>query len=225
MPWRDLDGVAAFRHLSPEGRRRLELGIRASRFPAGKTIIEKGQDVSGAYFVLEGGLRVFTVLPGGKEATLYPLRPGETCVLALNSLFNDLLYPAWVQTEAPTLVGMVPGPLYRALFQTEPAIQDLTVRTLSTLVFRLMEELDRLHGCTVEQRLAGFLLVRASAKGEVRLTQQEIAGHVGTTREVVARLTARLAARGLIATGRGRIVLKGRAELARLAETDQDPGS
>lgn len=218
---KDITRIAAFRDLSPQGRQRLEGGTLTYRFPPGKTIIEKGQDVSGAYFVLDGGLRVFTLLPGGKEATLYPIRPGETCVLAMNSLFNDLLYPAWVQTEQPTTVTVVPGRLYRALFETEPAIQDLTVRTLSTLVFRLMAELDHVHACTVEQRLGNFLLVRASGKGEVRMTQQAIADHIGTTREVVARLTSRLAARGLIATGRGRITLLQRSALAHLVPQEE----
>lgn len=216
---KDITGIAAFRDLSAQGRQRLESGALIYGFPPGKTIIEKGQDVSGAYFVLEGGLRVFTLLPGGKEATLYPIRPGETCVLAMNSLFNDLLYPAWVQTEQPTTVAVVPGRLYRALFESEPVIQDLTVRTLSTLVFRLMAELDHVHACTVEQRLGNFLVVRASGKGDVRLTQQEIADHIGTTREVVARLTSRMAARGLIATGRGRITLLQPSALVNLAET------
>ena len=31
------------------------------------------------------------------EATLYVINPHETCVLALNCIFNDLLYPAWVE--------------------------------------------------------------------------------------------------------------------------------
>ena len=211
-------GIAAFGELSPVGRQQLERGAQIHRFDQGKTIIEKGQDVSGAYFVLEGCLRVFTLLPGGKEATLYPIQPGETCVLAMNSLFNDLLYPAWVQTELPTTVAVVPGPIYRSLFERERAIRDLTVRTLSTLVFRLMAELDTVHSTTLEQRLAGFLLVRASGKGVVRQTQQEIAAHMGTTREVVARLTSRLAARGLIATGRGAITLLKPSALAVLGQ-------
>lgn len=93
---KEIARVAAFRDLSEKGRRQLDQGLVTRRFPRGRTIIEKGQDVSGAYFVLEGRLRVFSLLPSGKEATLYAVRPGETCVLALNSLFNDLLYPAWV---------------------------------------------------------------------------------------------------------------------------------
>lgn len=218
----DIAGLEPFRWLSAASRRMLESGTSTHCFDAGRTIIEKGQDVSGAYFVLEGRLRVFSLLPGGKEATLYLIEPGETCVLALNSLFNDLLYPAWVQTDLTTRVAVIPGRVYRSLFAAEPSIQDLTVRTLSTLVFRLMAELDQVHACTLEQRLAGLLLVRASGRGTVRLTQQEIAGHIGTTREVVARLSSRMAARGLIATGRGAVTLLDRHALAELARGEED---
>lgn len=214
----DVSRLRAFSHLSEGGRRLLERGAAQHSFAAGRTIIEKGQDVSGAYFVLEGRLRVYSLLPGGKEATIYLIEPGETCVLALNSLFNDLLYPAWVQTDLPTSVAVIPGRTYRTLFETERSVQDLTVRTLSTLVFRLMAELDQVHACTLEQRLAGFLLVRASGAGVVRLTQQEIAGHMGTTREVVARLIGRMVARGWITSGRGAVTIRARADLAALAQ-------
>jgi CRP/FNR family transcriptional regulator len=200
-----LGHVPAFAQLSESGQARLVKGAVIHRFPKGKTIIEKGQDVSGAYFVLNGRLRVFTYSPAGKEATLYLLDPGETCILALNSMFNNLLYPAWVETEADTAVAVIPGSVYRALFEDEKSIQDLTVRTLSTLVFRLMAELEEIHSCTLEQRLAGFLLNRASAGGTVVLTQQEIADHMGTTREVVARIMGRLAAQGAVDTRRGEV--------------------
>jgi len=213
----DITGLDPFRAMAPGNIRLLESGTQRHSFSSGRTIIEKGQDVSGAYFVLDGRLRVFSLLPGGKEATLYVIDPGETCVLALNSLFNNLLYPAWVATERPSTVAVIPGRVYRALFAAEPAIQDLTVRTLSTLVFRLMTELDTVHACTLEQRLAGFLLVRASGQGIVRQTQQEIADNMGTSREMVARLTSRMAARGWIATGRGAIALLDRHALAETA--------
>lgn len=115
-------------------------------------------------------------------------------------------------------MAVVPGQIYRALFESERAIQDLTVRALSTLVFRLMDELDHVHSCTLEQRLANFLLVRASGTRVVWQTQQEIAGQIGTSREVVARLIGRLLTRGLIATGRGSVTILQPSVLADLAQ-------
>jgi CRP/FNR family transcriptional regulator len=196
-----------FSNLSEDGRRAVERGARSRVFTRGATVIEKGDTVSGAYVVTRGTLRVYTMTPGGKEATLYEIGPGETCVLAINSLFNDLLYPAWVDAEEETDVAVVPGALYRSLFEREPAIQELTVHALSTVVLRLMTELEEVHSHRVDQRLASFLLNQASAEGVVHRTQQEIASHIGTTREVVAKAIGEFASRRWIESGRGRVTL------------------
>jgi len=212
-----LESLKIFRDLSPDGRERFAKNLTRHRFPKARTIIEKGQVVSGAYVVLHGQLRVHAFTPAGKEATLYLINPGETCVLALNSLFNDLLYPAWVQTETDTTVGVLSGPVYRSLFERERAIQDLTVRALSTVVFRLMAELEQIHTCKLDQRLASFLLLHASGDGVLHKTQQEIGAHIGTSREVVARIMADFAASGFVETRRGRVRILQPSGLASLA--------
>ena len=90
----------------------------------------------------------------------------------------------------------------------------MTVQAFSTLVFRLMSELEEVHSCNVEQRLCNFLLLHASADGTLQMTQQEIASHLGTTREVIARALGRLAAGGRIRTARRRIVINDPVRLA-----------
>jgi CRP/FNR family transcriptional regulator len=193
--------------LSEAGRKLLDTGMVYATCKRGAPVLHKGQQVSGAYLVTQGRLRVYALAPDGTEATLYFIDPGETCVFALNSLFNDLRYPAWVQAEADTRVAVIPGPLFRRLFEHEPAVQDMTVRSLSTLVFRLMAELEEVHACTLIQRLANLLLLHASATGEVRMTQQQLADHLGTTREVIARLMRELVGLGHVTTRRGRIAI------------------
>jgi len=208
--------------LSPAGRQRMEQGLIRHRLPQESAVVAKGDAVSGAYFVLSGRLRVFTLTPGGKEATLYRIDPGETCVLALNSLFNDLLYPAWVVAEQPTELAVAPGPLYRALFRSEPAIQDLTVQSLSVVVLRLMTELEDVHSHRVDQRLASFLLNNATADGVLRTTQQAMAGQIGTSREMVARVMGDFVRRSWVESGRGRVRICAPHALAALL--DQDAG-
>jgi CRP/FNR family transcriptional regulator len=189
-------------HLSPQGRQLLGKECRHVSFDKPVEVIHKGQQVSGAYLVLGGRLRVYTFTPQGTEATLYFIRPGETCVLALNCLFNDLRYPAWVEADAATEVGVIPGATYRRLFEGERTVQDLTVKALSTVVFRLMDELEQIHACNLDQRLASFLLNNASTDGIVHMTQQTLAGHLGTTREVIARLMRSFNTQGLVSTRR-----------------------
>jgi hypothetical protein len=104
-----LEEIADLFQLSPHNRALLLKQARQQAFEQPGPVIHKGQPVSGAYLVMQGLLRVYTYSPQGAEATLYFLRPGETCVLTLNCLFNDLRYPAWVETFADTRVCMIPG--------------------------------------------------------------------------------------------------------------------
>lgn len=214
-----LESIGPFCQLSAGGRQLLQRGAVFAECGPPAPILQPGQSISGAYFVVRGRLRVYAVAPDGTEATLYFINPGETCVFALNSLFNDLRYPAWVQADADTTVALIPGPVFRELFQKEPSIQDVTVRALSTLVFRLMEELEEVHAYKLDQRLANLLLIHASAAGELPMTQQQMAAHLGTTREVVARLMRDFVARGYVETGRGVTRIKNADGLAEVIAT------
>ncbi len=213
-----LQDFAPFQNLSASSLALLRRGLQYSHSAKATTLLRKGQKVSGAYIVLSGQLRVFTLTPNGNEATLYLINPGETCVLALNCIFNDLLYPAWVEAGPATKVAIIPGALYRDLFESEPAIRGITVQALSTIVFRLMTELEGIHAFKLEQRLANFLLLHAATDGTVRMTQQEIASHLGTTREVIARPLRQLVAGKYIETKRKQIIIKSPARLVALAK-------
>jgi len=212
----ELDSFNAFRHLTVAGKELLKRGLQIKRYQRKTTIVEKGQTVSGAFFVIQGKLRVFTISPDGTEATLYFIRPDEFCVFTLNCIFNDLLYPAWVQTDIDTTVAIIPSQIYRALFQTETVIQDVTVRAFSTIVNRLMTELDNVHSYNLEKRLMNFLLLSASSDGTLTITQSEIGAHLGTTREVVARMLGRFVKAKQVETSRGKIRLLKPKELLKL---------
>jgi CRP/FNR family transcriptional regulator, anaerobic regulatory protein len=202
-----LNDLGAFHDVSDTGRKLLARGLRYVQCDKGAPILVKGQRVSGAYVVITGQLRVFTLSPDGHEATLYVINPDETCVLALNCIFNDLLYPAWVEAGSDTRVAVITGPVFRALFDTEPSIRNMTVQAFSTVVFRLMSELEGIHSYKLEGRLGNFLVLHASTDGVVRMTQQEIASHLGTSREVIARALGQLASAGLVTTSRNRIAI------------------
>jgi CRP/FNR family transcriptional regulator, anaerobic regulatory protein len=203
----ELQSFEPFGKLSDEGKALLAQGAQRKECPRAAIALTKGQAVSGAYVVLSGRLRVFTLAPNGTEATLYFIEPGETCVLALNCLFNNLLYPAWVQAEKATVISLISGAVYRRLFEREAAIQNLTVHALSTLVFRLMSELEQMHSSHHKQRLANFILMHASSDGILHMTQQQLANHLGTTREVIARLLKEFVAKRVVRTQRGALAI------------------
>ena len=212
----ELESFSILRELSDDGKALLKRGLYFKDYKSKTTIIEKGQAVSGAFFVAKGRLRVFTITPEGNEATLYFIKADEFCVFTLNCIFNDLLYPALVQAETDTYVAVIPSQLYRTLFQREAIIRDVTVRTFAMIVSRLMTELDLVHSYTLEKRLVNFLLLSAAGDRTVMMTQSEIAAHLGTTREVVARALRHLVKANHVVTSRGRIIIKEPDKLARI---------
>ncbi len=216
-----IENFKPFQNLSETSLALLGRGVRYAHFQDTTPVLQKGQQVSGAYVVVQGQLRVFTVTPDGNEATLYIINTGETCVLAINCIFNDLLYPAWVEAGPSSKVAVIPGPVYRILFESEPSIRNMTVQAFSTIVFKLMTELEEIHSYKLGQRLANFLLLHASTDGNVRMTQQEIASHLGTSREVVARVLSHLTAEGKIQTGRNHIYINDPISLAQFARSNE----
>lgn len=66
------------------------------------------------------------------------------------------------------------------------------------------------------------MLRRAASAGDViRITHQEIAAELGTSREVVSRILEDLHARGALIAGRGLITLADRQKIARLVTLSQ----
>lgn len=204
--------------LTSEGRTRFEQAAQPHCLAKGQMPILKGEAIKGAYIVERGRLRVVALTAEGREATLYTISPGETCVLAINCLFNDVPYPGNVLAEEDTRVLFVPGEAWRALFGREPEIQSLTLAALSVAVMRLMQELESLHARPLRVRLVDLLLTRIRSDGHVKMTQAQLAAELGTAREVVARHLGHLRQQGLIGGRRGEIVVPSSKNLEELVE-------
>lgn len=200
-----IESIPVFKNLSTAGKELFKREMVLKNVEKSAQILQKGSLISGAYIVVTGSLRVYSISAAGAEATLYSINSGETCVIALNCLFQNIAYPAWVETESDTDVAVLPGSTYRGLFRTEESIQNLTIQALSTSVFRLMDELEQLHFFKLEQRLASLILSRASERGELSMTHQEMAYHLGTAREVISRILNLFTRSGFIETSRGTI--------------------
>lgn len=203
--------------LSAEGRRGFEASVKRLACSGGTPLVARGDLVTGAYLVEKGALRVYYVSADGREGTLYWVEPGQSCILALNALFSRLAYPAWVEAEGDTEVTIVPGDVYRRLFASEPAVQAFTFEVLSGRLFELMALIEETASQGLEARVAAFLLRRAKGATEIAVTQEQIARHLATSREVVSRLLRGLVARGLIATTPRRITFLDPRALAHLA--------
>ena len=215
-----LDDFAFIADMRADTRARLGASLDYATIPPDTTILSPGDVVSGVYLIRSGSVRVYYLDPDGNEGTLYWIAAGQSCILALNSLFTDIPYPAWAETEGDGAeILTIPGPLFRDLFSSEPSSQRFLFEQLSMRVFELQKLLERTMRLPQEQRLVLLLLEHADADGMVRLSQEKLARHLGTVREVVARLLRHLASQKLIETAPRRIKLVNRPRLEKLART------
>lgn len=194
------------RSLSQSSRALLEAESSVRVHRRGTRLISKGDEVGGMYFVLAGVLRVFTTSAGGVEASLYRVKDGESCLLAMNAIFARIRYPAWVVVESREVrLLTVPAAVFRRLHEQEAEIRHFTLQVLSARVFDLMGTLEELSLHSLEDRLKSFLVRRADPRWEIETTHDEIATYLATAREVVSRRIKQLKAEGVITTQRGRI--------------------
>jgi CRP/FNR family transcriptional regulator len=204
--------------LGVEARR--EFGaLPSNRVKAKQPLLRQGDPVDGVYLVVGGALRVYYVNAQGREATLYDVEPGGTCILALTATYNEEPYPAWVDAgpEGVSFVR-VPGAAFRRLLAAEEAFRDFVFSVLSGRIFELMRTLEEAGSAQIEARVARYLLRRMDAEGVVRVTQAGIASEIGTAREVVSRALGSLGGRGVVETARQRIVVVNREALVAAAE-------
>jgi CRP/FNR family transcriptional regulator, anaerobic regulatory protein len=84
-----------------------------------------------------------------------------------------------------------------------------------------MAELEQLHFSKLEHRIANLILLRASSDGTLKMTQQEMAYHLGTAREVVSRILRIFVEKEYIETQRGKINILNAEKIADMI-TDEE---
>jgi len=206
---------------------RIREGAHLRAYQAGAAIFSEGEDSAGFHIVTDGLVRIYRISPEGRPHTLNLLRPIASFneVAAVDGGYNP--YNATAVTAAQ--VAVIGHPAMVALLSQEPTLLAATVQALARVNREYIERLEDMTFRSIPSRLAKlFLHESTSYAGQIaeapsRLSQEEIAAILGTTREVVGR-----ALRGLLNAGllkkRGREFFIGdRNGLERLAETNEMP--
>ncbi len=199
-----LDRFAFARALSEKARatlaRQAVLRMVAPRTP----LLRRGVHAGGVFLVTHGAIRVYYLNANGRQGTLYWVDAKEACFLSLDCAFKRLPYPAWAESDdRPTQFVTIPAAVFRELHETERAAQEFTFNALSARVFELMSFVEQSATLALEQKAAQLLLRLADDAGDVQCTQERLAAHLGTAREVLARILRGFRVRGLVETRRG----------------------
>lgn len=176
-----------------------------AHIPAGHDVFVEGDRVNGIALLISGVVRVYKIGETGREITLYRFGTGQSCILTANAILSSNDFPAVATVEQDAEAVIVPADTFRDWVKRYDLWREFVFDLLSQRLFTVMEIVDEVAFHRMDARLASFLLERSQVQSPIRITHQQIASELGSSREVISRLLEDLSARGLIRSTRGEI--------------------
>ncbi|GAA1407935.1 Crp/Fnr family transcriptional regulator [Kitasatospora putterlickiae] len=191
----------------------LALGRRL-HYPVRSTVLREGEPSDHVLIVLHGWLKVTAAAENGYEALLALRGPGD--IIGESAALSGRPRAATVTALEQVEATVVDRTTFTAYLKRAPMVS-MQLLALSTDRLRAADH-HRLKfaALSVSERLSDLLLELARTHGRrteegivisVPLSQQELAGSVGASREAVARLLKSLRDRGIVVTSRRSLVI------------------
>jgi len=190
-------------------------------FPRHGRLFFQGDPGNGLFVVASGLVKVVVTSEDGEEMVLVTLGPGE----ALGELAVVDGGPRSAAAEAlePTSALLITRPVVLELAARDPALTEALLQALGGLLRRLTEQASDLVFLDLPGRMAKLLAGLAAERGtataegielDAILTQTDLAGMVGASRQSVNQILQGFARRGYLQV-RGRRIVIHRLDLVR----------
>ncbi|UCC89420.1 MAG: Crp/Fnr family transcriptional regulator [Anaerolineales bacterium] len=212
-----LRSVPYFRPLDERDLELVAQEVAVRSYAVGAMVFLEGEAGAGLHLVAEGLCKVYRLSVDGREQVLAVLGPGDSCneVPAVDGGPN----PASLVSIEHSTLWVLPGEALSRLRQGCPSLDDIIINSLAMRCRQLVQRVYNLSFLSVTGRLAAFLLQQVDESSQLnrqQWTQDEIAAHLGTVREMVSRAFRDLQEAELIAIQRHRIEILDRVGLEEL---------
>lgn len=187
-----------------------------------KNQYDQRQNIHGGYgnctgiiTVKSGRLRAYLLSDEGKEVTLFRLLENDVCLLSASCIMKNISFDIYVDTECPTEIFITNASTYDMISKENPAVENFMRELISMRFSETMWVMEQILFMKFDKRLAIFLLEQANLEGgdTITLTHEQIAGHIGSAREVVSRMLKYFSNEGFISVSRKGIKILDRKKL------------
>ena len=193
------------RRATPDASGEFRRAARFARWPVGKPLFSAGEHVPALALIVSGVVRVFKTGRTGREITLYRIGSGETCILSVNAILTRQPIPAAAAVEQRVEAVTIPAEVLRDWVQRHDLWRQFVFELISQRLMKVLTLVDDVVFRRMDARIAALLLERGRTQNPLRITHQEIAAELGTSREVISRILEDLAAAGTVRSTRCRI--------------------
>ncbi len=224
-PLAALGGAALLSGLSGEALAEVASRATVKRARGGSTIFREGEPAAAFYLVTAGRVKLTQAAADGHEVIVRIV--GAADALAAVALFAGATYPATARAVSDTRLLVWSREALEEIFHRHPKVAVNALRIVSE---RLREAQDRMRELATErvaQRIARALvrLVRQAGRRveggvliDLPLSRRDVAEMTGTTLYTASRVLSEWEMRGIVKSGRGRVVVVRPHALVALAE-------
>ena len=163
----------------------------------------------GMLFILSGEIRTYLLSKEGREITLFRLYPKELCVLSASCVISQITFDTHMTAGMDTEVLIIPANVIATLKEKNLYVRCFLYELATKRFSDVMWTMQQIMFKGLDQRLAEFLLAEAERTGSdtIRMTHGQIAQHISSAREAVARMLKSFSEDGLVELKRGAITL------------------
>lgn len=218
--------VALFAGLSEADMEAIGHATTMTHCVRGQQILSPDDPPDRIHIIKKGRFRVYRTTMDGKQLTLDIFERG-TILGDMDMLGQDRLPEAYAEAIDDGVICTISPDELRRLIERHPVIGVNIIRHLSGRLQAAERELEVMAYQRVDQRLARKLLDLAqrfgisTARGtliQARLTQQELAEMVGTTRETLAHTLGDFRRRNLLDSTAHRVLIRDAERLTEIAD-------
>ena len=205
---------AAFvERLSPASRSRLLAAGTPRHYRSGEVVFHVGEPATFVVVIVDGLAKVTAPAPGGTEAVLSLRGPGDV-VGELAALEDDAARrTATVRALEPVRCRIVRAGEFHEVLDEHPDIAVELLRMVSSRLRSADRRIVEFGAYDTTRRVANLLagmaerVDRPGRLQPIALSQDDLAGMVGASRESVVRALTTLRALGLVTTGRRQVAV------------------
>jgi CRP/FNR family transcriptional regulator len=165
-------------------------------FKAGETVIRVGQPIRSTMLVMEGTIKLYREDDEGNEFFIYYLNAGQACslslVCALKQETSELL--AIAVTDAVLI--SIPLNFMEQWMAKYKTWYQFVIESYRDRFEELLKTIDAIAFSNMDERLEFYIKKQVSLFGPIlRITHQQIANDLNSSREVISRLMKKMEAK------------------------------
>jgi CRP/FNR family transcriptional regulator len=176
-------------------------------YRAGDIIMRTGQYINNTLLLTEGQIKIYREGENGGEFFMYYLQPGQACAVSMICATKSQTSQIMAKAVDDVELIMVPLALMEKWMMEHRTWYEFVIFTYRTRFEEVLEVIDNIAFRAMDERLEFYLKRHTDACGckDLKLSHQEIATELNTSREVISRLLKKMEQRGLVQLHRNHI--------------------